>query len=233
MQPTRMSLQLVDRLVKYPIGVLEDIPVRIVQLYIPTDIIVMDIKEDDKIHILLGRPFLSTVGAIIDVQRGKITFEVGDEKLEFILSKFIMAPAIDDSYCAINFIDKCIRELNQDQETLTEMIKLPSTPMTEDDGFKSMTPFVDDNLHECLALAIDHMPSPKKQLLQLKELPKSLRYEFLNEELNHPVIVSATLNKEVTNQLLDILRKYHAALGYNISDLKGISPSVCIHRIML
>jgi hypothetical protein len=44
MQPTRMSLQLVDRLVKYPIGVLEDIPVRIVQLYIPTDFIVMDIK---------------------------------------------------------------------------------------------------------------------------------------------------------------------------------------------
>ncbi|XP_050876282.1 uncharacterized protein LOC127079976 [Lathyrus oleraceus] len=46
MQPTRMSLQLVDRSVKYPIGILEDIPVRFGQLYIPTYFVVMDIKED-------------------------------------------------------------------------------------------------------------------------------------------------------------------------------------------
>jgi hypothetical protein len=49
MQPTRMSLQLADRSFKYPIGILEYVPVRIGQLYIPTDFIVMDIKENDKI----------------------------------------------------------------------------------------------------------------------------------------------------------------------------------------
>ncbi|XP_050919816.1 uncharacterized protein LOC127137392 [Lathyrus oleraceus] len=53
MQLTRMSLQLADRSVKYPIGILEDITVRIDQLYIPIDFVVMDIKEDDKIPILL------------------------------------------------------------------------------------------------------------------------------------------------------------------------------------
>ena len=72
----------------------------------------MDIKEDDEIPILLGRPFLSTAGAIIDVKRGKMTFEVGDEKVKFILSKFLMAPAIDDSCYAIDIIDECIRELD-------------------------------------------------------------------------------------------------------------------------
>ena len=46
MQPTRMSLQLDDRSVKYPIGILEDIPVKIEQLYIPTDFFIMNIKED-------------------------------------------------------------------------------------------------------------------------------------------------------------------------------------------
>ena len=97
LQPTKMSLQLADRSVKYPIGILEDIPVKIGQLYIPTDFVVMAIKEDEEIPILLGRPFLSTAGAIIDVKKGKLTFEVGDEKIEFILSKLLMAPVIGDA----------------------------------------------------------------------------------------------------------------------------------------
>ncbi|XP_050876067.1 uncharacterized protein LOC127079736 [Lathyrus oleraceus] len=231
-QPTRMSLQLADRSVKYPIGILEEILVRIGQLYITTDFAVIDIKEDDEIPILLGRPFLSTAGAIVDVKRGKITFEVCDKKVEFILSKFLMALAIDDSCYAIDIIDECIREL--DQEEPTETIKLPSTPIIEDDEFKRlMEPYIDDSIYEYLALTPDHIPCPKKPPIELKELPKNLRYECLDEELNRPVIVSATLNGDETNQLLDILRKYLATLGYNISDLKGISPSVCMHQITL
>lgn len=96
-------------------------------------------------------------------------------------------------------IDECIKELDQDQEMLTKTIKLPSTPIMEDDGFKSMTPFVDDNLYECLALTPGHMSGPKKPSIELKELQKNLRYEFLDDELNRPVIVSATLNKDETN----------------------------------
>lgn len=148
MQPTRMSVQLADRSVKYPIGILEDIPVRIGQLCIPTNFVVMDINEDSGIPILLGKPFLSIVGAIIDVKRGKMTFEVDDEKVEFILSKFLKAPTIYDSCYVIDIIDKCIKEL--DQEDLVETIKLPSTPIVEDDEFKD--PYIDDNLHEILAL---------------------------------------------------------------------------------
>ena len=86
LRPTKMSVQLADRSVKYPIGILENVPVRIGQFYIPTDFIIMDIKEDNVTPIILGRPFLATVGAIIDVKRGKITFEVGEEKVEFILT---------------------------------------------------------------------------------------------------------------------------------------------------
>ncbi|XP_058742610.1 uncharacterized protein LOC131615131 [Vicia villosa] len=74
LQPTKILSQLANRSVKYPMGILEDIPVKIGQLYIPTDFVVMDIKEDDDIPILLGRPFLSTAGAIIDVKKGKLTF---------------------------------------------------------------------------------------------------------------------------------------------------------------
>lgn len=81
-----MALQLEDRYVKYRVGMLENISVRIDQFCIPTDFIVMDIKEDYNIPIILGRHFLATTGAIIDVKRGKLTFEIGEEKIEFILS---------------------------------------------------------------------------------------------------------------------------------------------------
>ena len=70
-------------------GILENILVRIGQFYIPTYFIIMDIKEDNAPPIILGRPFLATAGAIIDVKRGKLTFEVGEEKVEFILTQFL------------------------------------------------------------------------------------------------------------------------------------------------
>lgn len=85
LKPTKMCLQLADQPMKYPIGILEDIPLRINQLYILTVFVVMYINEDSHILILLGRSFLYIVGAIIDVNIGKLTFEVGDEKIEFIL----------------------------------------------------------------------------------------------------------------------------------------------------
>ncbi|XP_058724611.1 uncharacterized protein LOC131596065 [Vicia villosa] len=86
LRPTKMSVQLADRSVKYPVGVLENVPIRIGQFYIPTDFIIMDIKEDVNTSIILGRHFLATAGAIIDVKKGKLTFEVGEEKVEFILT---------------------------------------------------------------------------------------------------------------------------------------------------
>ena len=76
-------------------------------------------------------------------------------------------------------------------------------------------------------------PIAKKTGIELKTLPKDIRYEFLDKELERPVIVNANLGKIETKKLLNVLRKYPTALGYNISDLKGISPSVCMHRIML
>ncbi|XP_050896951.1 uncharacterized protein LOC127103760 [Lathyrus oleraceus] len=161
LQPTKMSLQLSDRSVKYPVGILEDIPYRIEQLYIPTNFMVMDIKEDDEIPILLGRPFLSTARATIHVKRGKLNFEVGDEKIEFILSKFLMAPIIEDSCYAIDIIDECIREL--DQERPPETMNYSSTSIREDEEFR-LEPHMDGNLYESLALTLNHMTCPKKHL---------------------------------------------------------------------
>ncbi|XP_050914884.1 uncharacterized protein LOC127129803 [Lathyrus oleraceus] len=69
LRPTRMSLQLANHSVKYHIGMQENILVQVGQFFIPTDFIIMGIKEDYNIPIILGRPFLATVGSILDIKQ--------------------------------------------------------------------------------------------------------------------------------------------------------------------
>ncbi|XP_031119033.1 uncharacterized protein LOC116022450 [Ipomoea triloba] len=86
-KPTTMTLQMADRSIKRPVGVLEDIPVMIDQYFIPGDFVILDIEEDTKVPIILGRPFLATAGAIIDVKRGMLVMEVAEHKIEFDIFK--------------------------------------------------------------------------------------------------------------------------------------------------
>ncbi|XP_050875595.1 uncharacterized protein LOC127079228 [Lathyrus oleraceus] len=231
LRPTKMSLQLADRSVKFPVGMLANIPVHIGKFYVPTDFVIMDIKQDSHIPIILGRPFLATAGAIIDVKKGRPTFEVGEEKVEFLLAKFLQAPAIDDLCCLLDVIDECVKEMEKEPFKYTEVLKIPTPLIFEDDNWHE--PYVDDNLRECLTLTPNPIPCPKKPSLELKTLPKDLRYEFLDTELERPVIVNANLGQIEIKKLLHILRKHSTVIGYNISDLKGINPSICMHHIIL
>ncbi|XP_021727801.1 uncharacterized protein LOC110694907 [Chenopodium quinoa] len=74
--PTNMTLQLADRSIKFPKGRVEDVSLRIGGFTIPVDFIVLEIEVDDHIPIILGRPFLATSGALIDVKGGRITLRV-------------------------------------------------------------------------------------------------------------------------------------------------------------
>ncbi|KAK2382735.1 hypothetical protein QL285_070252 [Trifolium repens] len=69
LRPTRMSIQFANSFVKYPLCILENVTVCVSHFFIPTDFIVMDIKEDSNTPIILGRPFFATAGAIIDVKK--------------------------------------------------------------------------------------------------------------------------------------------------------------------
>ena len=69
--------------------------------------------------------------------------------------------------------------------------------------------------------------------LTLKELPSHLKYEFLESEKRKPVIISVALTEAEEQKLLEILRKYKEAIAWSIEDLKGISPSICMHKILL
>ena len=67
----------------------------------------------------------------------------------------------------------------------------------------------------------------------LKELPSHLKYAFLEPEGAKPVIISTALNENEEQQLLRILKNYKEAIAWSIEDLKGISPSICMHKILL
>ena len=69
--------------------------------------------------------------------------------------------------------------------------------------------------------------------LILKELPSPLKYSFLEPEPGKPVIISVELTENEEQRLLQILREYKEAIALSIEDLKGISPSICMHKIML
>ncbi|XP_021721516.1 uncharacterized protein LOC110689093 [Chenopodium quinoa] len=80
---SNITLQLADRSIKFPKGRVEDVPLKIGELTIPVDFIVLEIAEDDHIPIILGRPFLATSGALIDVKGGRITLRVDENVDDF------------------------------------------------------------------------------------------------------------------------------------------------------
>ncbi|KAJ8767520.1 hypothetical protein K2173_017589 [Erythroxylum novogranatense] len=107
-KPTTISLQLADRPIKYPQGILKNIPLKVGNFFIPVDFVVLEMEEDTNIPIILGRPFLATAGAIIDVKNGRMTLKVGEEKVEFNLGRAIKEKDDGDSCFRV---DRVIEEV--------------------------------------------------------------------------------------------------------------------------
>ena len=81
--PTAMCLQLADLMVRYPAGIAENIPVKIWNFFIPVDFIILDMQVDAKTPLILGRPFLSTANAHIDVGAGEIQHNINGQQEKF------------------------------------------------------------------------------------------------------------------------------------------------------
>ncbi|XP_015940185.1 uncharacterized protein LOC107465732 [Arachis duranensis] len=90
--PTRMVLELADRTFKFSHGVVEDLLVKVEEFIYPADFVVLDMEEEANISIILGRPFLATAGAIIDVQKGELVLRLHKEKMVFNVFKAMSYP---------------------------------------------------------------------------------------------------------------------------------------------
>ncbi|KAL0413474.1 UNVERIFIED_CONTAM: hypothetical protein Sradi_1549100 [Sesamum radiatum] len=85
--PSIITLQLADRSIKYPRGIVEHVFVKVEKFIIPVDFIVLDMEEDKNMPLILGRPFLATSRALIDVQKGQLILIVNDEHVVFNVFK--------------------------------------------------------------------------------------------------------------------------------------------------
>jgi hypothetical protein len=83
LDPTGMCLDFGDNSIRYPLGIAEDVPVKVGHHFIPVDFVVLEMGKREKPPLILGRPFLKTVGATIDVGKGDIMFDINEERSSF------------------------------------------------------------------------------------------------------------------------------------------------------
>ncbi|XP_015940135.1 uncharacterized protein LOC107465678 [Arachis duranensis] len=91
-KPPRMALQLADRTFKFSHGVVEDLLVKVAEFIFPANFVVLDMEEEANTSIILGRPFLATAGAIIDVQKGELVLRLYEGKMVFNVFKAMSYP---------------------------------------------------------------------------------------------------------------------------------------------
>jgi hypothetical protein len=78
-----MCLQLADQSVRHLTGIAKDIPVKIRNFFVPVDFVILDMEDDTKIPLILGRPFLSMTTAHIDAGVGVIQLNINEQKERF------------------------------------------------------------------------------------------------------------------------------------------------------
>ncbi|XP_070017370.1 uncharacterized protein [Nicotiana sylvestris] len=93
---------MVDRSMKRPLGIIDDVLVRVDKFILLADFVILDCEVDYEVLIILGRPFLATGKALVDVEAGELTFRVGDKKVVFHVCKSMKHP---NSTKLCSFID--------------------------------------------------------------------------------------------------------------------------------
>ncbi|GJQ94541.1 hypothetical protein Tco_0005680 [Tanacetum coccineum] len=99
LKPTRMCIEITNKMTQYPKGIARNVLVKIDKFVFLVDFVILDMKEDSKVPIILGRPFLANAHAMIDVFNKKISLEVGNETITFDIEKSMKYAASTDDTC--------------------------------------------------------------------------------------------------------------------------------------
>ena len=239
-RPTTVTLQLADRSLKHPIGIIEDVLVKVDKFIFPADFIVLDIEEDKEIPIILGRPFLATGRAMIDVHRGELKLRVQEEEVKFNVFEAVRHPAESDTCFMAEIVEAIVSSRSGLTDPLeTSLVENESENLSEEaeeyvkwmDSFGHNRRKYFESLGEGVKTPVPSIEQPPK--MEQKPLPSHLKYAYLGVESTLPVIISASLTALEEEKLLRVLRDHKHALGWSLADLKGIRPSMCMHRILL
>ncbi|GKD99380.1 reverse transcriptase domain-containing protein, partial [Tanacetum coccineum] len=283
---TRMTLELADRLVAHPKGVAEDVFVKVGKFYFLADFVVVDCDVDPWVPLILGRPFLRTARALIDVHGEELTLRVNDEDITIKVwhTSRYSRNFYDETVHQVNVIDVACEEYAQEVlgflDSLTSGNPTPSDPIIASSS-PSFTPFeggdfILEEIKSCLSSdsippGIDDAdfdpegdipllekllnddpssPLPLKELnfeelkmiksfiddppeIELKDLSSHLEYAFLKGTDKLPVIISKELRDEEKDALLKVLKLHKWAISWKISNIKGIDPHFCTHKILM
>ena len=240
LKPTSITLSLADRSIKIPKGTIEDVLIQVDRFYYPVDFVVLDTQPvavgPNNVPIILGRPFLATSNAIINCRNGVMQLTFVNMTLElniFYLGKRHMHSEEDDfeEVCILDTILEEQANQQQVQEILTSEF---SECLVEQHELQEMSLVQGYWRRKIEILPLLTGDEPKEpQQLELKPLPAELKYAFLEENEQCPVVISSLLTTAQEHNLLHLLKKNKQALGWKISDLKGINPSICTHHIYL
>ena len=177
---------------------------------------------------------------MIDVQRGESKLRVQDDEVKFNLFKAVRHPKKSDTCFIVETIEAIVSSqsgltnpleaslVQSDPEKLGEEAKEYVKWM---DSFKTNRRKYYEPLGENTQTSVSSFEQSPK--MEQKPLPSHLRYAYLRNASTLPVIISASLIATEEDKLLRILRDHKDVLGWSLDDLKGIRPSMCMHRILL
>ncbi|GJW29755.1 reverse transcriptase domain-containing protein [Tanacetum coccineum] len=197
--PTRMTLELADRSITRPKGVAEDVFVKVGKFHFPTDFVVVDFDADPRVPLILGRSFLRTGRALIDVYGEEITIQFNDEAVTFNINQTTRySSTYDDmSVNRIDVIDVACEEYAQEvlgfSNNSTGGNPTPTSEPIISDSSLSLTPFEGSDLileeieaylkDDSISPEIDHADFDMEGDLRLIE-------ELLNNDPSSPLPLS-------------------------------------------
>nr|GEU85185.1 DNA-directed DNA polymerase [Tanacetum cinerariifolium] len=184
---------------------------------------------DPRVPLILERSFLKIERVLIDVFEGELTLHVGKEAITFNLDQTSRYAANYNEMTAkrIDIIDMACEEYSQ--EVLAFLNDDPSLPPPNQGNY---LPEVRKELKIYEAKSdkssIDEPPE-----VELKDLPPHLEYTFLEYDDKLPVIIAQDLSVEEKTALITVLKSHKRAIAWKLSDIKGIDPEFCTHKILM
>ncbi|KAM1149569.1 hypothetical protein ACFX2B_029837 [Malus domestica] len=189
-----------------------------------------NLVHSTSLPILLGRPFMKIARTKNDVFKGTLTMEFDREVIDFNISETMRYPVDDYSCFSIDVIDSLVQEyleeLNEDalEIAIAKGIELKNQELG---AMQTHGQIWDPN---AMPFNEEVVEAPT---LELKPLPDHLKYVFLGDDETLPVIVSSSLTAHEEEKLVRVLREHKTAIGWTLADVRGISPTTCMHCILL
>ncbi|GJW14832.1 DNA-directed DNA polymerase [Tanacetum coccineum] len=190
LKPTRMCIELANKTTQYPRGIAENVIVKIDKFVFPVDFVVLYMEEDHKIPIILGRPFLATAHAMIDVFNKKISFKVRNETVTFDIEKSMKFSSPEDGTClSIDMVKLTILDHAHEILPLDTLDSFLFEPIINYQEGKIINLWEDDNDEADSQLFSNqnnegptgtptlftaNTKEPKKQISKLKEFPSKM-----------------------------------------------------------